>query len=231
MRRGFLIAILCTIFLGSFVLPCDARGDVSKDQAFRLGYDEGYRDGAREGQNDYRSGRGYDLRNAAYRKADDGYRNSIGHRGDYKKGYRQGYEAGYRTAYQGRGDSRFPDRYPDSRYPDRYPDSRYPDRYPDSRYPDSRNPYPQNTRYNQAFEMGFERGYRDGQEKGLEDYRKNRNPDVNRHDDYRDADDGYRSSYGNKRDYQAGYRQGFQGGYGDGFNGSRRYRNRTGRTF
>jgi flagellar biosynthesis/type III secretory pathway protein FliH len=219
MKREFLIAILCTLFLGSFVLPHAAQGAVSKDQAFRLGYDEGYRDGAREGQNDYRAGRGHDRRNDAYRRGDDGWRNSIGHRGDYQKGYRQGYEAGYRSAYQGRGDSRFPNRYPDS------------NRYPDNRYPDSRYPYPQNTRYNQAFEMGFERGYRDGQEKGLEDYQKNRNPDVNRHGDYRDADDGYRSSYGNKRDYQAGYRQGFQEGYGDGFNGSRRYRNRTGRTF
>jgi flagellar biosynthesis/type III secretory pathway protein FliH len=218
MKGEFLIVILCTIFLGSFVLPYDAHGDVGKDQAFRLGYDEGYRDGARHGQDDYRAGRRYDIRNEAYRRTDDGYRNSIGHRGDYQKGFREGYEAGYRYAYQGRGDSRFPNRYPDySRYPDSGRDSRY--------------PYPQNTRYNQAFDMGFERGYRDGQEKGLEDYRKNRNPEVNRHGDYRDADDGYRSSYGNKRDYQAGYRRGFEQGYGDGFNGSRRYRNRTGRTF
>ena len=101
MKKEFVIAIICTLFLGSFVLPYDARASVSKDQAFRLGYDEGYRDGAREGQNDYRSGRGYDLRSDRYRKADDGWRNSIGHRGDYQKGYREGYESGYRSAYQG----------------------------------------------------------------------------------------------------------------------------------
>src|SRR5262245_21990062 len=226
MKKNFVIAILCLTFFGSIALAHDARGNVGKDQAYRLGYDEGYRDGARHGQDDYRSGRGYDLRGAEYRRADDGYNNSLGHKGDYKKGYREGYEAGYRATYSGngRGDYRYPNRYPDSRSP---ADSRYPD--PSRR--DSRYPYPQNTRYNQAFDMGLERGYRDGQEKGLEDYRKNRNPDLNRHDDYRDADGGYKSSYGNKRDYQAGYRQGFQQGYGDGFNGSSRYRNRTGRTF
>jgi flagellar biosynthesis/type III secretory pathway protein FliH len=226
MKRGSLIAILGTIFLGSFVLPHDVRGAVSKDQAFRLGYDEGYKDGARQGQNDYRAGRGYGNRSERYGKADDGWRNSIGHRGDYRKGYQQGYDAGYRSANQGygRGDS--------GRYPDRYPDSRYPDsRYPDSRYPDSRYPYPQNTRYNHAFDMGVERGYRDGQEKGLEDYRKNRNPDVSRHGDYRDADDGYKSSYGDKRDYESGYRRGFEQGYRDAFNGGRGYRKRAGRTF
>src|SRR5262245_43201209 len=127
MKKQFVIAIICTLFLGSFVLPYDARAAVSKDQAFRLGYDEGYRDGAREGQNDSRSGRGYDLRTDRHRKADDGWRNSIGHRGDYQKGYREGYESGYRSAYQGgygRGNSgRFPNRYPDY---SRYPDSRYP---------------------------------------------------------------------------------------------------------
>ena len=58
MKKKFVIAIICTLFLGSFVLPYDARAAVSKDQAFRLGYDEGYRDGAREAQNDHRSGGG-----------------------------------------------------------------------------------------------------------------------------------------------------------------------------
>jgi hypothetical protein len=38
-------------------------------------------------------------------------------------------------------------------------------------------------------------------EKGREDYRKHRDYDPSRHTQYRNADDGYKPSYGDRRDY------------------------------
>jgi hypothetical protein len=59
----------------------------------------------------------------------------------------------------------------------------------------------------------MDRGYHDGLEKGREDCRKDRDYDPSRHKKYRNADDGYKSSYGDRRDYEAGYRRGFEEGY------------------
>ena len=203
----------------------------SKQESYRIGYDDGYSAGLRHGEDDYRRGIGYDPESRELKKADGGRK--ISHKGDYKNGFREGYVAGYREGYEGRGsynrgrypDSRYPDtRYPDTRYPDtRYPDTRYPDNYPNTRYPDTRYPYPTgNSRYGTAYDMGRQQGYQDGAEKGRSDYEKNRTPDVNRHDWYRNADHNYRSSYGSKREYQDGYRQGFEQAYYSNIGSNRR---------
>ncbi|HEY2934464.1 MAG TPA: hypothetical protein VGK99_22225 [Acidobacteriota bacterium] len=213
----------------------DNKGSGSKEASYRTGYDDGYRDGLLHGEDDYRRGVGYDPSSQELKKTNTGRK--IDHKGDYKKGYREGYLSGYREGYERRGANNR-GRYPDSRYPDnsRYPDTRYPGgQYPNSRYPDTRYPgsqYPSNSRYpdsrnNTAFDMGLRQGYEDGVEKGRSDYDKNRSPDVNRHDWYRNADHNYRSSYGSKRDYQAGYRQGFEQGYYDNI-GNYRGSNRRG---
>jgi flagellar biosynthesis/type III secretory pathway protein FliH len=184
----------------------------SKDAAYRAGFDRGYWDGLRHGDQDSRRRAGYDFRSREYKDGERGYSRSMQHKGDYKKGYRQGYESGYNDGYHGRnsarrGNTRFPERYPD-RYPGRYPDSRY----PSGQYPD----YGRRVS-SQAWERGMERGYRDGMEHGRSDFRKRRSFDPNRHDDFRDADDGYKSSYGDKREYQSAYRRGFEDGYRQGY--------------
>ena len=71
-----------------------------RGQTFSLGYDRGLRDGARRGEQDARSRRGFDFRREGdYRDADNGYRGSYGPRFAYSRGYREGYEAGYRRSY------------------------------------------------------------------------------------------------------------------------------------
>jgi hypothetical protein len=71
--------------------------------------------------------------------------------------------------------------------------------------------------------MGSQRGYQDGQRQGQHDRDKNRGYDLWRNDDFKDADKGYRSEFGDKRDYQNGYRRGFESGYQAGYRGGRRW--------
>jgi hypothetical protein len=52
--------------------------------------------------------------------------------------------------------------------------------------------------------------------------RKNKDYDPTDHGDYRDADNGYRSSYGSKDTYKRQYRSGYVEGYREGF-GTRQY--------
>ena len=198
----------------------------SKERVYRAGYEYGYRDGVRRGEYDTRSGGPRGVNPRDYRD-ETGYHNSMGHKGDYKKGYREGFMTGYNASGYGRNGrdrygSRYPDRYPN--YPD-YPQTR---RYPGTRYPEAgRYPYPgggsypsqgyPRNSYSAAYERGMDRGYREGLEKGREDYRKNRSPDPVRHKAYREADDGYKSSYGYRGDYEAGYRRGFEDGYRQSF--------------
>ncbi|HEV8132535.1 MAG TPA: hypothetical protein VGQ81_14915 [Acidobacteriota bacterium] len=212
LRKELIGTAVLALLFGVFALAHDDRGKGSKESAYRLGYTDGQRDGLRHGQADRDRGVGFDPNSRELRQAGNDVR--IDHKGDYKKGYREGYQIGYREGYEQRGGvyGRYPDRstYPgDSRYPN--PDQgRYP--YPDQgRYPDRGR--------GTAFDMGMDRGYRDGNEKGRSDYDKRRSPDVRRHDWYNDADRGYSSSYGNKRDYQAGYRNGFQRGYDEVYGG------------
>jgi hypothetical protein len=70
-----------------------------------------------------------------------------------------------------------------------------------------------------ADQRAYAEGYDDGRSHGEHDARRQRSYDYRRHDDYRDADDGYRG-YGNRNGYRALYRQGFVEGYADGY---RRY--------
>ncbi|MGE5244899.1 MAG: hypothetical protein ACM3SQ_11785 [Betaproteobacteria bacterium] len=64
----------------------------------------------------------------------------------------------------------------------------------------------------------YENGYREGLRHGESDARDGRRFDVQRQDDYRDADEGYRRGYGDRDDYQRAYRQGFAAGYAEAYN-------------
>ena len=72
------------------------RGSV-RESAFARGYDDGHRQGLRDG----REGTRYDpVRHREYRDGDQGYGNEYGsrdaYRNNYRAGFRQGYDDGYR---------------------------------------------------------------------------------------------------------------------------------------
>jgi len=74
-------------------------------------------------------------------------------------------------------------------------------------------------------QVGTVNGYSDGFEHGLMDRRNRQRFDYQHTDDYRSANSGFNSSWGNYRDYQVSYRQGYGQGYSDAFYG--RARNQT----
>jgi hypothetical protein len=64
-----------------------------------------------------------------------------------------------------------------------------------------------------AWRYGYDRGWRDGSESGHRDARRRREPDLRRHDDFRDADNGYKHWMGRRLEFSDGYREGFAAGY------------------
>ena len=185
-----------------------------RESAYRAGYDQGYRDGLSRGVQDYRSGRidnrDRDYGNRGY-SAGRGYPGTVGGNEEYRRGYRAGYQAGYNDGIYGGSNGL-------RRYPGGGQNS-YPGQPPNARMPGGAYPGYYRNGYDFAYDRGMERGYQDGLKKGDEDFRKSRSYDLNRHKDYRNADKGYKSSYGARRDYQAGYRNGFEEGYRRSFGG------------
>src|SRR5687767_14804392 len=58
----------------------------------QVSYDNGYRDGLRQGERDAREGRAYSFdRDSRYRKADEGFRREFGDREAYRQVYRRAY--------------------------------------------------------------------------------------------------------------------------------------------
>ena len=211
MRRVIIQFVSVAVFLAVFSftgLAHDGKGTTgTKEAIYQTGYDRGYSDGYRHGEEDNRAGIHSDPNSQELKRADRGYENSMKHKGDYKKGYKEGYLTGYQNGYE-----------------------RYSSRGRSARASSGRYPYPErargrNTQYGGAYDVGLDQGYRDGLEKGESDLQKNRDPDENRHSQYKNADHGYNSSYGVKRDYQQGYRRGFEEGYDNGYRG----RDRLGR--
>jgi hypothetical protein len=73
--------------------------------------------------------------------------------------------------------------------------------------------------YNRELERrGYDYGYRDGQRAGERDARSGRPFSFNRHDEWRDADDGYGRGYGGRELYRRSFRNGFESGYTDAYN-------------
>lgn len=70
--------------------------------------------------------------------------------------------------------------------------------------------YGQVSRYDRR---AFETGMRDGYDRGVEDLRHGRRPDVTRQKWYRKADRDYDHHYGPKEQYRVEYRRGFERGY------------------
>lgn len=69
--------------------------------SFRIGLDNGYGEGLREGRKDGERRREYRFSNdRRFRRGDAGYRRSFGPRYEYVRGFRAGYERGYRAGYE-----------------------------------------------------------------------------------------------------------------------------------
>ena len=79
-------------------------------------------------------------------------------------------------------------------------------------------PY-ERARYGRDVErIAHENGYREGREAGEKDGRKGRSFSFDRHDEWRDADEGYRRDFGEKDFYRREFREGFRAGYTEGYN-------------
>jgi len=79
--------------------------------------------------------------------------------------------------------------------------------------------YSRDRDYDRGIERrAFDNGYAEGLSSGERDARGGRTFSPERHDDYRDADDGYRRGEGDREWYRRVFRQGFQAGYSAGFN-------------
>jgi hypothetical protein len=66
--------------------------------------------------------------------------------------------------------------------------------------------------------QAYDRGFREGIEEGRNDARHNRRFSYDRHNEYRDADNGYHRGEGDREFYRRSYRAGFQAGYNQAFN-------------
>ena len=61
--------------------------------------------------------------------------------------------------------------------------------------------------------QAFQTGLRDGYDRGLEDVRHHRRPDINRQKWFRNGDHDYDRRYGSRDQYRIEYRRGFEQGY------------------
>jgi flagellar biosynthesis/type III secretory pathway protein FliH len=186
-------------------------------EARRVAYDNGYREGTKQGERDARDRRAASYQDdKTWQRADKGYNRSFGDFSRYQQQFRAGYAEGYQATY-----GRYAPTYGYGRAVPRqdtygYPGGGYgyPSRTPDPYY-NGRAPYGGGGYY--GYDTAYPNGMRDGVEKGREDARKHRSYDPLRHSWYRSGDHDYHKEYGPKQRYEDVYRQGFKEGYDRGF--------------
>lgn len=67
----------------------------------RRAYDNGFREGVRQGERDGRSNRRYEpQRHSEWRNANDGFRREYGDHNEYRRNFRSGFEAGYSQGFR-----------------------------------------------------------------------------------------------------------------------------------
>lgn len=234
MNRFLFVPVLVAVGLASSV-PAGAQVAVPRDWTYadearqpynesrRLAYDNGYREGVREGERDARSRDAFNYQDErTFQRGDKGYHRSYGDRGRYEQSFRTGFAAGYSDAYRryapnyGYGSGRPGGVYPNTR-------GGYPNQggygYPGQGgygYPRDGYGYPGQGGYYNAG-PAYSNGVNDGYEKGREDARDRDSYDVLRHKWYREGDRNYRSNYGSRQQYENVYRQGFREGYDRGY--------------
>jgi hypothetical protein len=180
--------------------------------ARRAAYDNGFREGLRQGENDGRRNNVFAFQDErTYQRADKGYHREFGPLERYRTSFRSGYSAGYSDGYQ-----RYARNYGYNGRPDYSRGPGYPNTYP--RYPQQSPGY---RGYGGYGSPAFQNGASDGFDKGVEDARKNRSYDPHRHSWYRSGDRHYEGRYGSRELYKDVYRDGFTDGYDRGYRGGR----------
>lgn len=96
--RLTMLAAVFSLAMGSVAWGYDGDDYYRHDEAREHGFQNGYRDGSRAGQNDVERGRRFKFKNDDWEDS-RGYEHWMGNHGDYKRAYRDGYERGYRRAY------------------------------------------------------------------------------------------------------------------------------------
>ena len=177
------------------------------NESRRVAYDNGYRDGVKEGERDARGRNAFNYQDErTWQRADNGYHRSFGDRERYQQSFRTGFAAGYSDSYR-----RFA---PDRGY--RGNGGVYPNTGGSYGYPGQGGyGYPRQGGYGSS--PAYANGANDGYEKGREDARDRDSFDPLRHKWYRDGDHDYKSSYGPRRQYENVYREGFKEGYERGY--------------
>jgi hypothetical protein len=213
MKNSTLIAVgfVASLFigLGATAHVQGAQGQDRDDRARQYGgsldtrqhgYEHAYRDGADRGRQDRERKAKYSLADNDYQIGARTYERGFGDKGEYMAGYREGYKAGYEDGFNGR----------DGQYTRLYgrPASRGPVSPRDDVYAD--RPY-------SSTDMAFDSGYREGITLGQHDRSGNSRSNFRSNRTYKDADLGYRSTYGDKAAYQVQFRDGVERGYEDGF--------------
>lgn len=195
-------------------IPADPRyGDrdaaLSYYEVRRIAYDEGFREGLKEGDKDRRSRDAFRYEDeGAFRDADKGYRRTYGDRERYRLAFRNGFADGYGEGY---GLSRTQGGWGNGRSEN--------GRWENGRWENGRGNGRGNGRWGNggSYSPAFDNGARDGYEKGVEDAQKNRTFDPYRHSWFRAGDRHYESRYGTRDQYKDLYRRGFQEGYEQGY--------------
>ena len=211
-------AMLTTLGLAAIVViglsasaHIHAAGSVARDDgqatqyggsldARQHGFEHAYRDGADRGRQDRERRAAYSLQDNDYQIGARTYERAFGDRNQYMDGYREGYKAGYDDGFAGR----------DGQYRQLYARPQAGVRVSPRDDPYADRPY-------SSTDMAFDAGYREGITIGQQDRGRNARSNYRNSSTYKNADLGYRSTYGDKRQYQTQYRDGIERGYEDGF--------------
>ena len=191
-------------------------------EARRVAYDNGYREGLKEGERDGRGRDGFSYQDErTWQRADKGYNRASATSSRYQQSFRAGFSEGYSDGYSPlRADSRLGMAYPVARR------ARVPARsIRKAGYPVEtaiRIPYYGNQGAYGQGGYGYSAAYpptalNDGYEKGREDARKHRLYDPLRHDWYRDGDRTTRASTGRTSSTRTSTARAFQEGYERGY--------------
>lgn len=200
-RGNKLIWALFSVLLCSATLLAQSYADVARNT--------GYRDGLEKGRIDARDGDSYNLqRHDAYKDADHGYRDSFRSKEAYKRVYREAFTRGYKEGYTaGGGPGRGRGRGWGLGQGNRSGGGPVGNRPGDISRPGN----------SMLVDTARNTGYRDGLDKGRNDARQRKSFNLDRHDAWKDADHGYRDSFGNKDQYKQIYRDNFRRGYEEGY--------------
>ena len=165
--------------------------DYRGDRVGSEGFQRGFQDGVRLGEEDARRGRAFNVQDhREYREADAGYQRANGSRDLYRDEFRRGFTEGYRNGYR---EDRFDRR-------------------------DNRNGRDDRWNRGGVRNPGQARGFSDGFRRGVEDRRANRRFEPNRFKEVRQGTaPGYNGDFGSRERYTFSYRDGFRDGYEDGF--------------